>query len=171
MSKQPGIPEEQLRACLQDQYELYPVTLEFLPIGKDYNAGVYRVVNEQGRASLLKVTSRSLDVASCLVPHYLRNQGITSVVAPIPTRSGALWTKIGDWTAIVYPFIDGDTSLTGMTDAQWKEVGTTFKQIHQVRLEQRIQGSDQRLIAQERIVSAAGSSNPAPVESIANQRV
>src|SRR6266436_1961284 len=102
MSKQPGIPEEQLRACLQDKYELYPVTLEFLPIGKDYNAGVYRVVNEQGRASLLKVTSRSLDVASCLVPHYLRNQGITSVVAPIPTRSGALWTKIGDWTAIVY---------------------------------------------------------------------
>ena len=135
MSKQPGIPEEQLRACLQDQYELYPVTLEFLPIGKDYNAGVYRVVNEQGRASLLKVTSRSLDEASCLVPHYLRNQGITSVVAPIPTRSCALWTKIGDWTAIVYPFIDGDTSLTGMTDAQWKEVGTTFKQIHQVRLE------------------------------------
>src|SRR6266700_1350446 len=99
MSKQPGIPEEQLRA------------------------------------SLLKVTSLSLDEASCLVPHYLRNQGITSVVAPIPTRSGALWTKIGDWTAIVYPFIDGDTSLTGMTDAQWKEVGTTFKQIHQVRLE------------------------------------
>jgi spectinomycin phosphotransferase len=135
MSKQPGIPEEQLRACLQDKYELYPVTLEFLPIGKDYNAGVYRVVNEQGRASLLKVTSRSLDEASCLVPHYLRNQGITSVVAPIPTRSGALWTKIGDWTAIVYPFIDGDTSLTGMTDAQWKEVGTTFKRIHQVRLE------------------------------------
>src|SRR6266699_2709299 len=86
MSKQPGIPEEQLRACLQDQYELYPITLEFLPIGKDYNAGVYRVVNEQGRASLLKVTSRSLDEASCLVPHYLRNQGITSVVAPIPTR-------------------------------------------------------------------------------------
>ncbi len=33
MSKQPGIPEEQLRACLQDKYELYPVTLEFLPKG------------------------------------------------------------------------------------------------------------------------------------------
>ena len=35
---------------------------------------------------------------------------------------------------IVYPFIDGDTSLTGMTNEQWKEVGTIFQQIHQVML-------------------------------------
>src|SRR2546422_3174667 len=47
MREQPKIPEEYLRACLQDQYELIPVTLEFLPRGKDYHAGVYRVVSEQ----------------------------------------------------------------------------------------------------------------------------
>ncbi len=35
---------------------------------------------------------------------------------------------------IVYPFLDGDTSWTGMTDEQWKEVGTIFKRIHQVML-------------------------------------
>jgi hypothetical protein len=34
----------------------------------------------------------------------------------------------------VYPFIEGDTSFTGMTDEQWKEVGTIFHQIHQVTL-------------------------------------
>ncbi len=60
MREQPGIPEERLRACLQDQYDLIPVTLEFLPLGLDYHAGVYRVVSEQGTASLLKVTSRPL---------------------------------------------------------------------------------------------------------------
>ena len=54
MREQPKIPEEQLRACFQDQYDLYPVTLEFLPLGLDYNAGVYRVVGEQGTAYLLK---------------------------------------------------------------------------------------------------------------------
>src|SRR2546421_7077794 len=129
MREQPKIPEEQLRACLQDQYDLYPVTLEFLPLGLDYNAGVYRVVSEQGTAYLLKVTSRPLYEPRCLVPRYLNDQGITSVVAPIPTRSGALWTKLVDWTVIVYPFIDGDTSLTGMTNEQWKEVGTIFKRI------------------------------------------
>jgi spectinomycin phosphotransferase len=134
MREQPEIPEEDLRACLEDRYDLYPVTLEFLPLGLDYNAGVYRVVSEQGTAYLLKVTSRTLYESQCLVPRYLNDQGITSVVAPIPTRSGALWTRVEEWTVIVYPFIDGDTSWTGMTNEQWNEVGTIFQQIHQVRL-------------------------------------
>src|SRR6185312_9740589 len=134
MREQPRIPEEQLRACLQDQYGLYPVTLEFLPRGKDYKAGVYRVVSGQSIAYLLKVTSRSLYEPRCLVPRYLKDLGITSVVAPVPTRSGALWTNLVDWTVIVYPFIDGDSSLTGMTNGLWKELGTIFKRIHQVTL-------------------------------------
>jgi spectinomycin phosphotransferase len=134
MREPPRILEEHLRTCLQDQYDLYPVTLEFLPRGKDYNAGVYRVVSEQGTVYLLKVTSRPLYEPACLVPRYLSNQGLTSVVAPIPTKSNALWTKLVDWTVIVYPFIDGNTSLTGMTNEQWKEVGTIFMRIHQVRL-------------------------------------
>ena len=131
MREQLKIPEEHLRACLQDQYDLIPVTLEFLPLGLDYNAGVYRVVSEQGAAYLLKVTSRPLYEPRCLVPRYLNDQGITSVVAPVPTRSGALWTLLEEWTVIVYPFIDGETSWTGMTNEQWKEVGTIFQQIHQ----------------------------------------
>jgi spectinomycin phosphotransferase len=134
MRKPPNIAEEQLRACFQNQYDLIPVTLEFLPRGLDYNAGVYRMVSEQGTAYLLKVTSRPLYEPRCLVPRYLNDQGITSVVAPVPTRSGALWTQLEKWTVIVYPFIDGDTSFTGMTNEQWKEVGTIFKQIHQVML-------------------------------------
>jgi spectinomycin phosphotransferase len=134
MREQPKILEEHLRVCLQEQYGLYPVTLDFLPLGLDYNAGVYRVVSEQGTAYLLKVKSGSLYEPSCLVPRYLSDQGITSVVAPIPTKSNALWTRLENWTVIVYAFIDGDTSWTGMTDEQWKEVGTIFKRIHQVML-------------------------------------
>jgi spectinomycin phosphotransferase len=136
MRESPNIPEEHLRACLQDQYDLSPITLEFLPRGRDYNAGVYRVVSEQGKGTvyLLKVTSRPLYEPSCLVPRYLRDQGIISVVAPIPTKNRVLWTKLVDWTVIIYPFIDGDSSLTGMTNEQWKEVGRIFKRIHQVQL-------------------------------------
>jgi len=134
MYEQPGIPVDHLRACLQDQYDLIPATFEFLPLGLDSYAGVYRVVSEQGTASLLKVTSRPLYEPGCLVPRYLNEQGITSVVAPIPTRSGGLWTQLEEWTVLVYPFIDGDTSWTGMTDEQWEEVGAIFERIHQVRL-------------------------------------
>jgi len=84
-------------------------------LGKDYDAGVYRVVRAQGNAYLLKVTPRPLYEPSCLVPHYLKEQGIASVVAPVPTKRHTLWTPLGEWTVIVYPFLDGDTSLTGMT--------------------------------------------------------
>ncbi len=134
MRKQPQTSEKLLRACLQDQYNLRPVTLEFLPLGYDYDAGVYHVVSMQGRVYLLKATSRLLYEPSCLVPAYLRDQGITSIVAPVPTRSGALWTQLGEWTVILYPWINGESSLTGMTNVQWKEVGNIFRRIHQVKL-------------------------------------
>src|SRR5260221_13203419 len=134
MREPPRITEEDLRACLQDQYELSPITLTFLPLGHDYDAGMYRVESEQGTAYALKVTSRPLYEPRCLVPRYLSDQGIASVLAPIPTRSRALWARLSDWTVIVYPWISGESSLTGMMDEQWKQVGTIFQRIHQVRL-------------------------------------
>ncbi|HZS76584.1 MAG TPA: phosphotransferase [Ktedonobacteraceae bacterium] len=134
MREQLKISEERLQACLQNQYGLYPITLEYLPIGLDYNAGIYRVTSEQGTAYLLKATSRPLYEPASLIPHYLNEQGITSVVAPIPTTNGNLWTQLEGWTLIVYPFLEGDTSWTGMTDEQWKEVGTIFQRIHKVNL-------------------------------------
>ena len=130
MRKLPSVAEEQLRACLREQYNLNCIALEFLPVGLDFNAGVYRVLSEQGTVTLLKVTSRPLYTARYLIPRYLNDQGITSVVAPLPTRSGALWATLGEWTLIVYPFIDGDSSLTGMTNEQWQELGSIFKHIH-----------------------------------------
>ena len=134
MREQPKISKESLSACLQDSYAIMPVSIEFLPLGLDYQAGVYRIVNEQGTPYFLKVSSRPLYEPSCLVPRYLRNQGITSVVAPLPTKHKTLWTSVENWTIIVYPFLDGDTSWTGMTDEQWKEVGTILQQIHHVTL-------------------------------------
>lgn len=132
MREQPNISVERLRACLQDQYALAPATIEFLPLGLDYSAGLYRVVSEDGASYALKTTSRPFYEASFLVPAYLKNQGIVSVMAPLPTRENALWARLGSWTVVVYSFIDGDTSWTGMTDEQWKEVGSIFRRIHQV---------------------------------------
>ncbi len=134
MREPPRITEEDLRACVQDQYDLSLVTLAFLSLGHDYDAGVYRAVSERGKGYLLKATSRPLYEPRCLVPRYLHDQGIASVVAPLPTRSGALWTKLANWSLIVYPWVSGDSSLTGMTDEQWKQVGAIFRRIHQVVL-------------------------------------
>jgi spectinomycin phosphotransferase len=122
----------ELRACLRERYDLAAVALEFLPRGHDYRAGVYRVVSEQGAEYLLKATLRPLYAASCLVPAYLHDRGIAAVVAPLRTTSGALWTRLAEWTMMVYPFLEGETSLAGMTDALWQETGRVFRQIHDV---------------------------------------
>ncbi|HEY7350602.1 MAG TPA: aminoglycoside phosphotransferase family protein [Ktedonobacterales bacterium] len=131
MREKPSIQEKDLRACLQEQYHLSAATLEFLPLGLDSRSGVYRVVSEQGTPYLLKARAGSFYEPSCLVPRSLRDQGIASVVAPLPTQRNALWTQAGEWTVIVYPFIEGETGWNpGMTDGQWRAAGTTLKQIH-----------------------------------------
>ncbi len=135
MREKLNIPEDLLRACLQEQYDISAVRLEFLPLGLDTRAGVYRVLSEHGTSYFLKAKSGSFYEPGCLVPRYLKDQGITAVVAPLPTKSNILWTQVGDWRVIVYPFINGDTGLhLGMTDENWQEVGTILKQIHQVPL-------------------------------------
>ncbi|MEO7002228.1 MAG: aminoglycoside phosphotransferase family protein [Ktedonobacterales bacterium] len=140
MRERPNILEQELRACLWDQYGIAAVTLEFLPLGLDTRAGVYRVVSEAGTAWLLKATSRTCYEPACRVPRYLRDQGIVSVVAPLPTKRGALWTQeetagAGAWMLMLYPFIVGASGWNPwMTDAQWQAVGTTLRQIHQIEL-------------------------------------
>jgi spectinomycin phosphotransferase len=134
MSEQPRSIEEQLRTCLQDQYDLIPATVDFLPLGLDYTAGVYRVVSKCGTPYLAKVKSGVIYEPGYFIPSYLHNQGITSVVAPLATKNNSLWVQLENRTVVVYPFIDGDSSWTGMTDEHWKRVGNTFSKVHQVAL-------------------------------------
>ncbi|MBP3966515.1 aminoglycoside phosphotransferase family protein [Paenibacillus lignilyticus] len=101
-------------------------------MGLDYSSAVYHAVSEQGDAYLVKVTSRSLYEPQYLVPRYLNDQGITGVVAPISTGSGALWTYVEDWTVVLYPFIDGDSSFEGMTAEQWSKLGAILQRIHKI---------------------------------------
>ena len=128
----PNIPVEALRACLRERYAIAGGTPEFLDRGHDYQASVFRVVSALGDVYLLKVTSRPLYEPGLTIPRYLHDQGLEAVVAPIPTTSGALWTALAEWRVIVYPFLTGDTSLTGMTDHLWRETGAIIGRLHQV---------------------------------------
>lgn len=111
------------------------VTVSFLPLGLDTRAGVFRVESEQGSSYLLKVRSSAVSEPSLVVPRYLRDQGIAQVVAPIPTESDELWTMVGKWSAVLYPFVEGVTTWNpGLTDEEWKNVGVGLKRIHNTAL-------------------------------------
>jgi len=134
MREEPRIPREQLRACLQEQYGLVPATIDFHPIGRDMNAGVYRVVSEKGAPYLLKVKSGEFYTASSIVPRYLFDQGIEPVVAALRTRTKGLWARAGEWTVLVYPYLEGNTGWTAMSEDHWKTTGAIFRRIHEVAL-------------------------------------
>ncbi len=134
MREEPKIAREILRACLREEYGLIPATIDFLPIGRDLNAGVYRVVSETGTPYLLKVKSGEFYTASCVVPRYLSDQGIEPVVAALRTGTNGLWARAGEWTVLVYPYLEGQTGWTGMSDEHWKVTGTIVRRVHEVAL-------------------------------------
>ena len=129
-----------MHACLREQYGISTVTLEFLPVGLDSRAGVYRVTSTQGAVYLLKVKAGTFYEPGYLASRYLRDQGVAAAVAPLPTIHNALWSRIDEqgresWTVILYPFIEGDVGWSPrMTDAQWQATGAAVKQMHQVAL-------------------------------------
>ncbi|MGH9761836.1 MAG: aminoglycoside phosphotransferase family protein, partial [Blastocatellia bacterium] len=136
MREQPELPKDGIRDCLHDYYGLTAVTLDFLPLGLDFTAGVYRASTDGETCFLVKIKSGLFYESGCQVSSYLRGQGITSVIAPLPNKNAALWTKLDDWMLVVFPFVDGDSNPTGMADEQWREAGSILKRIHGVKLPQ-----------------------------------
>ena len=74
---------------------------------------MYRVVSEEGASCLLKVKSGEFYEASCIVPRYLSDRGIEAVVAPLRTSAKGLWARAGEWTVLVYPYLEGQTRWAG----------------------------------------------------------
>ena len=121
---------EAVGACLDAQYGLTLSALTFLPLGHDPWAWVYRARTADDDY-FLKVRRQGVNEAGLLIPHFLQQQGVGRVIAPLPTLAGALWATTGDYALILYPFVDAQTGLVrGMSDAQWIEYGAVLRQIH-----------------------------------------
>lgn len=134
MLDKPPLEDEKIAACLKKTYNLSLTTIEFLPIGHDSYAGVYRVQGN-GQSYFLKVKRDAVTELSVRLPRYLKEQGIEQVVAPIPTMTGQLWGKIDDFTLILYPYIEGKTGMAGgLSHSQWIAFGAALRQLHSVRL-------------------------------------
>jgi spectinomycin phosphotransferase len=134
MLDKPSLKDEKIIACLRASYGLSVTELEFRPLGKDSHAGVYRVQANR-RVYFLKVKSDSLDEISVLLPRYLKEQGMEPVIAPLPTNTQDLWTKIDSFTLTLYPCIEGRSGWeAGLSDSQWVEFGAVLKQLHATRL-------------------------------------
>ncbi len=141
MLEKPRLQDEKIITCLHDSYGLSTTAIEFLPLGYDSYAGVYRVDADDGRSYFLKVRQDAVYKPGVGIPRYLKSQGIEQIVAPLPTTSGALWETVDDFALILYPFVEGKNGMdVGLSDSQWIEFGAALNQIHAVRLPSELMG-------------------------------
>jgi spectinomycin phosphotransferase len=128
--EKPNLQDEKIIAAL---YENYGVTaaVDFLPLGYDSNAWVYKANANDGSTYFVKLKKGSVAELSLRIPHYLKSQGMGQSVAPLSTKTQQLLVAVEDFTLILYPFIDGDNAANSpMSDSHWIEYGAVLKKLH-----------------------------------------
>lgn len=131
MLDKPPLEDEQIAACLETSYGLAVTGIEFLPLGYDMNAGVYRV-QANGHPYFLKVKGSAVHELSVRLPRYLKAQGMGQIIAPLPTVTQELWGTVDHFSLLVYPFVE-DTA-GDWSDRQWIELGAALKRLHTMQL-------------------------------------
>src|SRR5436309_2191522 len=131
MLEPPDLPNELITAAIEDAYGPRVAVLAFLPLGRDVFAWAYRLQAADGSSYFLKVRQGAVRPASLLVPRFLHDRGVTEVVARLPALSGALSVPLGEFSLLLYPFIEGETGMDrGMSEQQWRDYGAVLRRIH-----------------------------------------
>jgi spectinomycin phosphotransferase len=139
MLEKPNLSDEKIVEILREAYGIEAAEIEFLPLGNDATAWVYRAVGEGGAAYFLKVKKGAMYQPSVTIPRFLKDNGIEQTVAPLPTLDGKLWAAVEPFALILYPFIDGQSGMeVGLSDAQWLELGVILRKMHTIQLPQEL---------------------------------
>src|SRR5579859_6709568 len=92
---------------------------------------LFRAEGEDSAAYFVKLRSGAFDEMTILVPRLLHEQHIPSIIAPLPTRSQALWATVGDFKVCVFPFVEGHTGYDiELLDRHWIDFGRALKALH-----------------------------------------
>jgi spectinomycin phosphotransferase len=133
--EKPDLEDSKIVSCLHAAYGLDVDEITFLPLGNDVNTAVYRAVSHDAAPYFVKLRSGEFDDVIAAIPKLLHDQGISQVIAPLTTQSGALWTLVDGFKLTLYPFVEGRNGYkVKMTDEQWAELGHTLKAIHTVNV-------------------------------------
>lgn len=136
MRQPPKLANDVIIAAVQAHYGIAVSALTFLPLGYDIASSVYRVQATDGSPYFLKVrTGAGFGEPSLAVPHYLHEQGVPHIAAPLATIDQALWVSVNGFALSLYPFIDGHMGAeVGLSAEQWRALGATLRQIHTSQL-------------------------------------
>lgn len=119
--------------CLHTHYGIKIVSLRLLPLGADINASVYKAQEKDQSSYFLKIKRGHNHDMGITIVQQLHEAGVRQIIPPIKTVHGESAQSIGDFTLILYPFIDGQDGFTrALSDSQWLTLGKTLKQVHEM---------------------------------------
>jgi spectinomycin phosphotransferase len=131
----PDIALEEILDRLRARWHVEANAVEFLPIGNDSGAWVFRVTGSSG-AWFLKLRKGPVNQSSLAVPRFLADRGVGHMVAPVPTSDGAMFDGGDEYALILYPFIEGESGgKVGMSAQLWTGLGGVLRRIHDTPLE------------------------------------
>jgi spectinomycin phosphotransferase len=94
MHEKPDLQGQLIISRLQGEYGMQIDQLTFLPLGADGNTAVLRAVSEYEAAYFLKLREGEFDKITVSIPQFLISRGLRSIIAPLETRAGRLWTGL-----------------------------------------------------------------------------
>ena len=134
MLEKPNIPDELIISRLQEEYGLRVAELTFLPLGADMGTVVYRVATDDGTAYFMKLRKNFKEII-VRVPLFLKDNGISEIIAPLETKSKERWADFGEYKMILYSFIDGKNGFEReLTDDHRRILGAALKGIHTAQI-------------------------------------
>jgi spectinomycin phosphotransferase len=135
MLDKPDLEDALIVDALRDAFGLDVADVAFLPLGADFDTAVYKAVAVDGAPYFVKLRRGNFDEIAVSIPRFLQTQGVGAVMAPIPTTGGQLWTGLGDFKLILYPFVEGPNGFdVALSDRQWRDLGTALRAVHGTRL-------------------------------------
>lgn len=132
MIEKPTLPSQHIIDCLNTDYGIVVATFTLLPLGADIHASVYKAETHEGSSYFVKLKRGHHDDISVTILALLEASGIQRIILPIKSIYGKPTQHIGDFTLIVYPFVEGRNGLCHhLTDDQWVALGKVMRQVHE----------------------------------------
>lgn len=135
-----SLSDQRIIDCLNAYYGVEGVTLTFLPLGADMNASVYKAETKEQRSYFVKLKRSHQPNTSISIMELLQNAKIQQIIPPVKTIHDEPTQPIGDFSLIVYPFVEGQDGFShSLTDEQWFILGKTLRRIHEIDVPPSIQ--------------------------------
>ena len=133
--RRPALEPGAIAEVLEDAYGISSVAFGADTSGHDAVTRAWRVTTA---AEAFSVKARPADARLDLAgraARYLRDAGLTEVVAPVPALDGSLSVRAGEASIAVFPFVDGRRGMeVGLGDAQWERLGRFARDLHGITL-------------------------------------